>query len=115
MRQADGWSLLLAALLAATVVAAIHVALGLVFDPRYENFQLTLLSGPVLALAIVAFLGGRMRAGPGLAESVTAALLAGSAFYIIANEGIGNWQALWFGSLLVILAFAVLLARPAPD
>ena len=43
------WSLLLAILFAATLVAAIHVALGLVFDPRYKDFQLALLSGPVVS------------------------------------------------------------------
>ena len=42
-------------LFVATVVAAIHVALGLVFDPRYKDFPLASLSGPVVALAIVAF------------------------------------------------------------
>ena len=41
-RQVDVWSLLLAILFAATIVAAIHVALGLVFDPRYKDFQLAL-------------------------------------------------------------------------
>jgi hypothetical protein len=55
-RHVDGWSVGLAVLFAATLVAAIHVVLGLVFDPRYKDFQLALLSGPVAALAIVAFL-----------------------------------------------------------
>ena len=50
----SAWSVLLAILFAATLVAAIHVALGLVFDPRYKDFQLALLSGPVVALAVVA-------------------------------------------------------------
>lgn len=113
-RHGDGWSVLLAALFAATVVAAIHVALGLVFDPRYKGFQLVLLSGPVAAFAIVAFFANRSRLHPGLAEIVAGALLTGSALYVIVNEGIANWQALWFAALLVVLALSGLRARAAP-
>ena len=36
------------------MVAAIHVALGLVFDPRYKDFPFAALLGPVVALAILA-------------------------------------------------------------
>ena len=102
-RQADAWSLLLAILFAATFVAAIHVALGLVFDPRYKDFQLALLSGPVVALAIVDLGEGAsaLRREPGMAEWVAAGVLTGSALFVMFNEGIANWQALWFGALLV--------------
>jgi len=112
-RHVNGWSLMLAVLFAATVVAAIHVTLGLVFDPRYKDFQLALLSGPVAALAIVAFLEP-VRPVAGVAEWVASALLTGSALFVVFNEGIANWQALWFGSLLVALALTVLRATPAP-
>ncbi len=47
---------ILAALLVATVIATIHVALGLVFDPRYKDFPFAALTGPVTALAVVAFM-----------------------------------------------------------
>jgi hypothetical protein len=49
-RHVDGWSVGLAVVFAATLVAAIHVVLGLVFDPRYKDFQLALFSGAVAAL-----------------------------------------------------------------
>jgi exo-beta-1,3-glucanase (GH17 family) len=117
-RRGDGLSLLLAYLLVATVVASIHVALGLVFDPRYKDFQLALLSGPVFALAVVALLGG----GPasahlvraGVAERVAAFVLTASALFVVVNEGIANWQALWFAGLLVALSVTALRALPAP-
>ncbi len=112
-RHADGWSVVLAALFAATVVAAIYVALGLVFDPRYKDFELALLSGPVTAFAIVAFVASPSQPRPGLAELVAGGLLTGSALYVIANEGIANWQALWFATLLVVLALSGVRARPA--
>ena len=46
-RRSNIVAVVLAALLAATVVAAIHVALGLVFDPRYKDFPFAALAGPV--------------------------------------------------------------------
>jgi exo-beta-1,3-glucanase (GH17 family) len=111
-RRSGGLGFILACLFAATLVAAIHVALGLVFDPRYKDFQLALLSGPVVALAILALLNKPLRAATGIAERVAAALLVGSGAFIIVNEGIANWQALWFGSLLLTLALTTAL-RPA--
>ncbi len=67
----------LAGLLAATVVAAIHVALGLVFDPRYKDFPIAALLGPVTALAILAFSGAKDPRRPGAAEIAAAAVLDG--------------------------------------
>jgi exo-beta-1,3-glucanase (GH17 family) len=113
-RHVDGWRLMLAVLFASTLVLAIHVALGLVFDPRYKDFQLALLSGPVAALAIVAFLKESVRPAAGVAEWAAASLLTGSALFVVFNEGIANWQALWCGGLLVGLALTALRATPAP-
>ncbi|HEX2448947.1 MAG TPA: beta-1,6-glucan synthase [Methyloceanibacter sp.] len=101
----------LAALLAATVVAAIHVALGLVFDPRYKDFPFAALAGPVIALAVCAFTPARAPLKPGAAEIAAAAVLTGSALFIIANEGIANWQALLLATLLLILALTTLRSR----
>jgi glucan 1,3-beta-glucosidase len=113
-RDAGPTAVVLVALVAATVTAAIYVALGLVFDPRYKDFPIALLTGPVLALSILAFARGMPRAEPGAAEMTAAAVLTGSAVFVIANEGLANWQALLFGALLVLLALTVLRARAAP-
>ena len=113
-RNAGHIAVVLAALLAATVVAAIYVALGLVFDPRYKDFPIALLTGPVLALCILAFAGRKAPPQPDAAEIAAAVVLTGSALFVIANEGIANWQALLFGGLLVLLALTVLEARAAP-
>jgi glucan 1,3-beta-glucosidase len=109
-RGKDTFAVVLAGLLAATMIAAMHVALGLVFDPRYKDFPLAALTGPVVALAILAFARAPAPHRPGNAEVVGAAVLAGSAIFVIANEGIANWQALLFASLLVILALTLLRA-----
>jgi exo-beta-1,3-glucanase (GH17 family) len=136
-RRANRVGVLLAFLLVATVAAAIHVALGLVFDPRYKDFPFAALTGPVVALAVLAFAAKRPLSGPapttGAAELATAALLTASALFIVVDEGIANWQALWLAALLLLLSFtalrtqaaawvpsafrtqAVLRARPAPD
>jgi exo-beta-1,3-glucanase (GH17 family) len=124
-RRSDGMGLVLAILFVTTIVAAIHVALGLVFDPRYKDFPLALLSGPALALTIAACYG-RWAGGPtltsaGMAERAAAGLLTASALFIVVNEGIANWQALWFAGLLLALSLTALraaaapLAGPAPD
>jgi exo-beta-1,3-glucanase (GH17 family) len=110
---------LLACLFAATMVAALHVAMGLVFDPRYKDFPLAALTGPVAALAVVACADRHTlrcaRSRPGVAERVVALVLTGLALFVIVNEGIANWQALWFAALLVVLALSALEARPAQD
>jgi glucan 1,3-beta-glucosidase len=99
--------------LVATTVLAIQTALGLVFDPRYRDFADAQLSAAVVSFAIAIVLGAG-RAGPhGRAETIAAVTLAGSAVYIVLNEGFANWQALWFGAVLVVLAFTLDRLRDA--
>jgi exo-beta-1,3-glucanase (GH17 family) len=106
-------------MLVATTVLAIQTALGLVFDPRYRDFTDAQLSAAVVPLAVAVLLGAGF-AGPGnagtrgRAESVAAATLAGSAVYIVLNEGLANWQALWFGVVLAVLAVALVGLRDRP-
>jgi glucan 1,3-beta-glucosidase len=108
--------LLLTGLFIATAIAAVHIALGLVFEPRYKDFQLALLTGPVAALAVLTFRDGPSRPRPGPAEQTLAALLAASAVFIIVHEGLENWQAAWLGGLLLVLALTALwTAPPARD
>ncbi|HET7211135.1 MAG TPA: beta-1,6-glucan synthase [Methyloceanibacter sp.] len=113
-RQSGSIPVMLAPLFAATVVAAIHVALGLVFDPRYKDFPFAALTGPVIALAVLALADREQASAPGIAERVAAALLAGSALFIVGNEGLANWQALIFAALLLLLALTCLKAEAAP-
>lgn len=99
--------------LVAATVLAIQTALGLVFDPRYRDFTDAQLSAAAVPFAIAMMLGAG-RGGPrGRAETVAAATLAGSAIYIVFNEGGANWQALWFGAVLMLLAFTLDRLRDA--
>lgn len=115
-RRRDWPEIVMAMLLALTVIAAIHVALGLVFDPRYKDFPLAALSGPVAALAVVAFsYAKRITIIAGVAEGAVAATLASCAIFIVFNESAANWQALWLALLLALLALTALRARPVPS
>jgi hypothetical protein len=67
-----------------------------------------------VALAIVTWAKAPVRREPGMAERAGAGLLTFSALFVMFNEGIANWQALWFGGLLVLLALTALRAAPAP-
>jgi hypothetical protein len=111
--QLDRPALILTVLFAVSIVVAIQVAFGLVMDSRYQDFAFAALSPIAIAFAMVAF-AGKPPSRPGLAEIVAMALLAGSALFIIGNEGLRNWQALWLASLLILLSLTALRARPAP-
>jgi glucan 1,3-beta-glucosidase len=50
----------------------------------------------------------------GLAETMAASTLALCAIFIVWNETLANWQALWFAAALALLAFSLLRARAAP-
>jgi glucan 1,3-beta-glucosidase len=102
------------AVLVATTVLTVQTALGLVFDPRYHDFTYAQLSASVVPFAITIMLGGARGGRRGRAEAVAAVTLAGSACYIVLNEGFANWQALWFGALLMVLAVTLGRQRDQP-
>jgi hypothetical protein len=102
----------------------VQAALGLVFDPRYRDFPfapLTAATVPLLLLkkakpAVKASLLARwkQRLQAPAAESAIAATLTASAVYIICNESLADWQAIWFSIALLALAFTLLQARGVP-
>ena len=118
-RRADrvaGWlAISLGLVLVALTLLAVQAALGLVFDPRYRDFPF-----PALLAAAVPFLvrktsWPRLRSLQPCAETVAAATLALSAVYIVLNETLANWQALWFAVGLLLLAVSLLPEQAAPD
>jgi glucan 1,3-beta-glucosidase len=114
--RVEGWlAILLGLVLVALTLLAVQAALGLVFDPRYRDFPF-----PALMAAAVPFLARktswpRLRNVQPCAETVAAATLVLSAVYIVLNETLANWQALWFAAGLLVLAVSLLPARGAPD
>jgi glucan 1,3-beta-glucosidase len=110
-RAAKPLERLLAGLLLVTVAMAITLALGLVFDPRYRDFPFAPLTGPVVAFFIATFVSPSGLKREGIAEQISAVLLAGSAIYVFFNEGLLNWQAQWFAALFLLLAAVCLRLR----
>lgn len=98
----------LAWLLAASIVLAAQIGLGLVFDPRYKDFNFAGLTPIIAAFACYALVAPLRRGGEGRqAEMLAAAIFLGSGVYIVINETLANWQGLWTGSLLVVLALTL--------
>lgn len=113
-RTSDRTVRLLGLVLIATCVLAVEVALGLAFNPRYLDFPyaaLTCATVPLLALGW----SRPVEAGamPN-AERAFAALLVVPAAWIVWNETVANWQALWLAGALVALALTLARARAAP-
>jgi exo-beta-1,3-glucanase (GH17 family) len=96
--------------LAAATVLAVQTALGLVFDPRYRDFTDAQLSAAIIPFTAIIMLGAGVfstrisGARRSRAETIAAVTLVLSAVYIVLNEGFANWQALWFGAVLMVLA-----------
>jgi exo-beta-1,3-glucanase (GH17 family) len=95
------------------VMTSITIALGLVFDPRYRDFPFAPLTGPILALFIASYACPPGMKRQGVAEPISAAILACSAIYIWFNESPLNWQAEWFAALLLVLSATCLRLRVA--
>ena len=77
-----------------TAVLSVQAALGLVFDGRYRDFPFAPLTGAAIPLLVLG--RWRRRSNVPAAEKAMAVTLAVSAVYIVGNESVANWQALWF-------------------
>lgn len=100
-------------LLAASLVLVTQIAFGLVFDPRYKDFQFAGLTPIITAFAFYALVAPKRRVNESRhAEYIAAAVFLGSGLYVAINETFENWQATWTGALLVVLSITMLrLAR----
>jgi glucan 1,3-beta-glucosidase len=98
--------------LAVLCAMALHVALALVFDPRYRDFPFTALTAASLPFLLLVF-KCPPRGGLRAAELAGAGVLGLSAVYIVLNESFANWQALWFASALIALVATLLRAAVA--
>ena len=97
-----------AALLVTTLIGA-ETALGFVFDPRYRDFPFAALTMAVVPFSSLMLLNRPPEGVRPIAEAVFAGVFAGSALYILFNEGADNWQSLW--TCAVYFLFAVTLWR----
>jgi glucan 1,3-beta-glucosidase len=87
----------------------------LVFEPRYRDIAFAPLTAAALPFLVVLVSRARQAGPRAMAETVAAVVLALSSSYILFNEGIANWQSLWFCAGLFGLAFILAQARDAPS
>ena len=98
----------------ALTVLAMQSALALSFDPRYRDFPFAPLTAAALPFVLLSF------AAPAAAERARSRkrsrprCCALCAIFIVWNETLANWQALWFAAALALVAFSLLRARAAP-
>ncbi len=97
----------------ATTLLAIQSALGLAFDPRYQDFPFAPLTAAVVPIALAGGLGSPGEGARGNAEIAAAAVLATTSVWISLNEGFANWQALWLCGAFLALAVTLLRVRDA--
>jgi len=112
-RAHDPMVLMLGILLIALTVLALQSALALSFDPRYRDFPFAPLTAAAVPFLLIGLTGPRA-AGRPMAETLSGAVLALCAVFIVWNETLANWQALWFAAALGVLAFSLLRGRGAP-
>lgn len=111
LRKSDRLAAALGLVAVLTLVLAIQIALGLVFDPRYKDFPFAPLTAavvPLLTLSLMTARGGGRR---GAAETAASVLLALSVIYVVPNEGFANWQSLWLCAALGAVALTLFRAR----
>lgn len=104
-------TILLGATLLVTTVIGAETALGFVFDPRYKDFPFAALTMAVVPFATLMLLNRPKDGVRPIAEAVFAGVLAGSALYVIFNEGADNWQSLWTCAAYWLLAVTLWRAR----
>src|SRR5262249_37094271 len=98
----------------ALAVLSVQAAPGALFDPRFRGFSFAPTTAATIPLLLatkgkpatkgklVARWKRRLQAPA--AETAVAATLAASAVYIVCNESLANWQAVWFSAASLALA-----------
>jgi exo-beta-1,3-glucanase (GH17 family) len=104
-------TVVLGAVLIVTTLMATETALGFVFDPRYKDFPFAALTMAVVPFSMLMLLNRPQEGVRPIAESVFAAILAGSVLYTAFNEGADNWQSLWTCAVYFLLAVTLWRAR----
>jgi glucan 1,3-beta-glucosidase len=112
-RERDPLARLIGGLMIATMLLALIVALGLVFDPRYRDFPFAPLTAAAVPLLLHSLLMPRPAGARGASELGGAIILALSVPYILFNETVANWQALWICVVLAAIAFSLTQVRDA--
>jgi glucan 1,3-beta-glucosidase len=111
----DALDILLGGSLITLTLLSIETALVLVFDPRYRDLPFAPQSAAVIAFLALTISTPRPTGKRAAAETLAAGVLAVAAVYIVINETIANWQAVWLCGGFVGLAVILVRARVAPE
>jgi len=95
----------------ATIVIGTETALGLLFDPRYNDFPYAALTMAAVPFTAMTLLVRPKKGIRPMAESIFAGVFLVAAIYAGLNEGPDNWQSLWTCAAYVLLAVTLWRAR----
>ena len=111
----DALRLALGLVFSVLFLLAIEAALGLSFDPRYRDIPFASLCAGVVPFLVLLYSTPRQIGSRAIAEFAGAVVLAASAVYILFDESLANWQAVWFCADLLCLTLILALARDVPS
>src|SRR3984957_2074002 len=107
-------TMVLGLVLTVTTLLAAETALGLLFDPRWRDFQFASLIMAVVPFGTLALFNRPKSGIRPIAETVFASLFAAAAIFALLNEGFDNWQSLWTCAAYLLLGITLWRARSAP-
>ncbi|HEX2652886.1 MAG TPA: glycosyl hydrolase family 17 protein [Xanthobacteraceae bacterium] len=113
-RSFDPLVMTLGMLFVALTIAAVALALGLLFDPRYRDFPFAAMTAATVPFLVLAWLSSRLEMRSFISEKVSAATLMIAVAYIVPNESFANWQALWLCGAFAALPIALLRSSRKP-
>ena len=93
------------------IVIGTETALGLVFDPRDQDFPFAALTMAATPFAAMTLLNRPTKGIRPMAESIFAGVFLVAAIYTGLNEGSDNWQSLWTCAAYILLAVTLWRAR----
>jgi glucan 1,3-beta-glucosidase len=94
---------------------SLEAALGQTLVPRYRDLPFVPLTAAATPYLVLTMLVPGRKGARGLAESVMAAALAGSAIIFVINEKLASWQSLWLCAVMLIMALILSRVRDVRD
>jgi exo-beta-1,3-glucanase (GH17 family) len=114
-RPRDVVGLALGAIFIVLCAVSLEAALGQTLVPRYRDLPFAPLTAAATPYLVLTMLVPGRKGPRGLAESVMAAALAGSAIIFVLNEKLASWQSLWLCAVMLIMALILSRVRDARD
>jgi len=114
-RPRDVVGLALGGIFIVLCAVSLEAALGQTLVPRYRDLPFVPLTAAATPYLVLTMLVPARKGARGLAESVMAAALAGSAIIFVINEKLASWQSLWLCAVMLIMALILSRVRDVRD